>query len=82
MWVVTLGPFRGKRMQGVKLVAMVIAVLLLALLIWQIAGLLTAPEPVLEQRALDAALAAEGLPEAGFLGRLLAHLRLWYREGF
>lgn len=82
MWVVTLGPFRGKRMQGVKIVALVIAVVLLALLLWQIIGNFAEPRPVQEQRALDAALVVEQGADSGFLGRLLAHLRLWYREGF
>ncbi len=83
MWVITLGPFRGKRMQCIKIMGLVIVVALLALLVWQfIDGYFAEPEPEGKQRALDASASTEQGIQETFLARVLAHLRNWYNEGF
>jgi len=82
MWVITVGPFRGKRMQGVKIFGAIVLVIVLAMLLWHFFAGPAESEPDGKQRASDVALAIAQERQEAFFVRILAHLRSWYNEGF
>ena len=49
MWVLTVGPFRGKRMRTARLVGLIALLALLAALAWQVLDAIMEPPQVPEQ---------------------------------
>ncbi|MBT9155486.1 MAG: hypothetical protein DDT37_00453 [Firmicutes bacterium] len=70
MWVVTVGPFRGKRARTAKILGLAVLLILLVALFWQMLDVMLSPPQH-----------TEPLAETVFQ-RILIHLRNWYTDGF
>lgn len=81
MWVLTVGPFRGKRMRTVRLVGLIALLALLAALAWQVLDAILQPAPVPEQPT-SGTVASEQTTHLSIFQRILTHLRNWYKDGF
>jgi len=81
MWVVTVGPFRGKRARTAKILGLAVLVVLLTALIWQVLDVMLSPtqipHPVVGTGEVEGEPAAETVFQ-----RILTHLRNWYEDGF
>jgi len=81
VWVVTVGPFRGKRARTAKILGMAALLILLTALLWQALDVVLAPTPPPHPVVGTGAGAEEPLVETVFQ-RILTHLRNWYTDGF
>ena len=80
MWVVALGPFRGRRARTLRIVGLVIIIALLLALAWQVLDAILG-QP-LEVEPSTAATYNQRQTSESVFSRIIAHLRNWYREGF
>lgn len=81
MWVLTIGPFRGKRMRTAKIIGLVALLALLAALAWQVLdAILTPPQP--DQPTSGATVTQQSNASQTVFQRIITHLRRWYRDGF
>jgi len=81
MWVVTIGPFRGKRARTAIILALAALLILLTALGWQVLDVVMSPVPLTYPAAGPGDNAPLPNVETVF-GRILTHLRNWYNDGF
>lgn len=82
MWVLNIGPFRGKRMRTARLIGMIVLVILLATLAWQVLSAILEPPPGNEQPTSGTVITQQHSTGQNMFQRVLTHLRSWYRDGF
>lgn len=81
MWVLTVGPFRGKRMRTARLVGLIVLLALLATLAWQVLDAILQP-PLVPEQPTSGTVASQQTTQQSFFQRIIAHLRTWYKDGF
>lgn len=81
MWVLTIGPFRGKRMRTAKIVGLVALLALLAALAWQVLDAVLAPAQP-DQPTSGTTVDQENTASQTVFQRIITHLRIWYKDGF
>lgn len=82
MWVLTVGPLRGKRMRTARIVGLVALLALLAAVAWQVLDAIAEPPAPVEEPASGAAVTQMQTKQQTFFQRILTHLRTWYKDGF
>ncbi|KAF0195550.1 MAG: hypothetical protein FD169_1363 [Bacillota bacterium] len=82
MWVLTVGPFRGKRMRTARLVGLIALLALLAALAWQVLDAILEPPQVPEQPTSGTTIIGEQATHQSIFQRIITHLRNWYKDGF
>jgi len=82
MWMVTVGPFRGKRMRTARMVGLIVLLALLAALAWQILDAILEPPLVPDQPTSGTTYANEHTTQQSIFQRIITHLRDWYKDGF